>query len=50
MENTQENSEMIGKIRKKSRLNNEMIWKIRKKSKLIIMSFDFPFVRLFGVR
>jgi hypothetical protein len=34
MENTEENSEMIGKIRKKSRLNNEMIWKIRKKSKL----------------
>jgi hypothetical protein len=28
MENTEENSEKMGKIRKKSRLNNEMIWKI----------------------
>jgi hypothetical protein len=28
MENMEENSEKIGKIRKKNRLNNEMIWKI----------------------
>ena len=34
MENTEENSEKIGKIKKKSRLNNEMIWKLWKKSKL----------------
>jgi hypothetical protein len=31
MENTEENSEKIGKIREKGRLNNEMIWKIRRK-------------------
>ena len=33
-EKMEENSEMILKISKKSRLNCEMIWKIRKKSQL----------------
>ena len=34
MENTEENSEMIWKIQKKSKLNSQMIWTIWKKSKL----------------
>ena len=34
MENTEENSEKIGKIWKKSKLKGEMIGKIWKKSKL----------------
>ena len=34
MENAEENSEIIWKISKKSRLNCEMIWKIWKKIKL----------------
>ena len=34
MENTEENSEMIWKIWKKSKLKCEMIWKIWKRSKL----------------
>jgi outer membrane protein assembly factor BamA len=31
LENTEDNSEMICKIRKKDKLNSEMIWKIQKK-------------------
>jgi hypothetical protein len=31
LENTEENSEKIGKIWEKSKLNSEMIWKIQKK-------------------
>jgi hypothetical protein len=42
MENTEENSEKIGKIREKSRLNKEMIWKIRKKSRLKFLPY-FPY-------
>jgi hypothetical protein len=57
------NSKQIWKIQKKSKLNIEKIGKTWKKGKLnseqlffrilsvyILMSFDFPFVRLFGVR
>ena len=31
MENTEENSEMIWKLRKKGKSNSEQIWKIQKK-------------------
>jgi hypothetical protein len=34
MENTETNSEKIGKIQKKSKLKCEMIWKVSKKGKL----------------
>ena len=34
MENTEENCEMIWKMRKKGKWNSEMMWKILTKSKL----------------
>jgi hypothetical protein len=34
MENTEENSEQIRKLRRKDKLNSEKIWKMQKKSRL----------------